>query len=145
MAASVTIAIWYYNGQFYLPTTVRSLAGLIGFTTPVAVVPAAERARLVEAIELCAVAGNPTLSNADFRATTDTVLLDAMGLKIRQDFYTKTTRWAVVEEDGGWLLIPFKPGWMRGVEEDREHAVPLPAASFATAAADAMLAGIERG
>ncbi len=137
---STIIAVWHYHGQCYLPTVVRSLAGMTGFTTPVEVIPAAERARLVEAIELRAVAGNPTLSNADFRATTDTVLLDAMGLKVRQAFYTQTTRWSIVEEDGAWRLIPFKPGWMRGVEEDRANAVPLPAETFAAAAVERMLA-----
>lgn len=130
------IAVYYHDGHFYLPTCVRSLDGRIGRTGPVAVVPADDRAALVEAIELKAVAGNATVSNADFRATSDTVLLDAMRLPNRQAFYTKTQRWSIVEDEGAYTLIPFKPAPMRGVVEDAEHAVPLHPETFAIEAVD---------
>lgn len=140
MDATTIIAIYYYNGAFYLPTCVRSLAGMVGFTEPVAVIPAEDRAALVEAIELRAVAGNATVSNADFRATSDTVLLKAMHILSRQAFYTNTRRWSLVERDGAYTLIPYKAASIRGVVEDTAHAIPLNAPTFARDATEHLLA-----
>ncbi len=142
MEASV-IAIYYYDGNYYLPTCVRSLEGMTGFTEPIAIIPADDRAALAEAIELRAIAGNAILSRADFRATSDTVLLAAMRLTIRLHFYTGTQRWSIVEDNGAYTLIPFKPAPIRGVVEDVAHAVSLNPATFAVEATD--LINAQRG
>jgi hypothetical protein len=143
MSVSLVIAIYFYDGKFYLPTCVRSLEGMIGFTGPIAIVPADNRTAVIEEIELRAVAGNATVSRADFRNTTDNILVDAMRFPNRGAFYAKTKRWSIVEEDGSYTLIPFKPAPMRGVVEDREHALTLPAAGFAGEAVELICAQIE--
>jgi len=141
--ASLVIAIYYYDGRFYLPTCARSLEGRIGFTEPIAIIPADDRAALVEAIELRAVAGNATLSRADFRNTTDEMLVTAMRFPNRQAFFTQTQRWSIIEEDGAYTLIPFKLAPMRGVTEDFDHAIPLSPATFAIEAIDHICAQIK--
>ena len=118
MAASLVIAVYYYDGHFYLPTCVRSLDGRVGITEPIAIVPADDRAALAEAIELKAIAGNATLSNADFRAASDSPLLAAMRLPNRQAFYTRTHRWSIVE-DGG-IIYP-DPLQTRGTPRRRRR------------------------
>jgi hypothetical protein len=140
MPASLVIAVYYYAGHFYLPTCVRSLTGIIGFAEPLAVVPEADQVTLVEEIALRAIASNATWTNADFRTTTDNGLIDAMRLPNRQAFFTRTRRWAIVEEDGAYTLIPFMPARLRGVVEDPAHAVPLNAATFAADAAAHLIA-----
>ena len=144
MQASTVITIYYYDGHFYLPTCVRSMAGLLGVTGPIAVIPADDRTALAEAIELRAVAGNATLSNADFRAASDNVLQAAMHLPNRQAFYTGTQRWSIVEDDGAYTLIPFKPAPLRGIVEDHEHAITLHAATFAGEAVEHICAQLGR-
>jgi hypothetical protein len=130
MAVSLVVAIFYYDGQFYLPTCVRSLQGMLGMTEPLDIVAADDRAGLTEAVELRAVAGNATLTNAVFRETTDDILRAAMRLPNRGAFYAQSARWDLVEEDGAYALVPFKPGPFRGVVEDREHAVVLSPGGF---------------
>ncbi|MHB9129630.1 MAG: hypothetical protein ACYDBB_00890 [Armatimonadota bacterium] len=136
MEASLVIAIYYYDGYFYLPTCVRSVDGLTGMAEPIVVVPADDRSALAEEIELKAIAGNPALSRADFRATSDNKLLAVMRLPNRQAFFTRTQRWSIVEDGGVYTLFPFKPAAFRGVVEDVEHAVMLSAAAFAAEAAE---------
>ncbi|HEY3378675.1 MAG TPA: hypothetical protein VGL77_14405 [Armatimonadota bacterium] len=134
MAVSLVIAVYYYDGYFYVPTCVRALDGRVGITAPITTVAADDRAALAEAIELHAVAGNATLSNADFRNASDSALLAAMHLPNRQSFYTKTQRWSIVEDGGVYTLIPFKAAALRGVVEDSAHAVTLNPATFASEA-----------
>jgi len=138
------IAVYYYDGHFYLPTCVRSMTGMVGITDPITTIAADNRAALAEAIELKAIAGNATLSNADFRAASDTALLAAMRLPNRQAFYVKAQRWSIVEDDGVYTLIPFKPAVLRGVVEDTEHAVKLDAATFAEKAIEQIYGQIGR-
>jgi hypothetical protein len=110
--------------------------GRVGISEPIAIIAADDRVALAAEIELKAVAGNATLSNADFRATSDNLLLAAMHLPNRQAFYSKTQRWSIVEENGTLTLIPYKPATLRGVVEDIEHAVTLHPAAFAMEAVE---------
>ena len=136
MEVATVIAVYYYDGLFYLPTCVRSLEGMLGMTEPIAIVAVDDRTALAEAIELKAISGNATLANADFRATSDNILLAAMHLPNKQAFYTSTQRWCIIEDGGAFTLIPFKPAAIRGVVEDVEHAVTLNPATFASEAVE---------
>ena len=138
MAASLIIDIYYYEENFYLPTVVRSLSGMVSVTDPIAIVPADDRAALTEEIELRAIAGNATLTNADFRVTSDNKVVDAMRLPNRISFFTRAKRWTIVEEDGVYTLFPYKPAPMRGVVRDVEHAMTLNPATFAKEAIEHM-------
>lgn len=140
--ASTVIAVFYYDGHFYLPTCVRSLDGMVGITEPIAIIPAQDEAALAEAIELRAVSGNATLSNADFRAASDTALITAMHLPNRQAFYTQARRWSIIMEGDTFTLIPYKPAPLRGVVQDVEHAVGLNPSDFAKEAIDCLKAQI---
>jgi len=134
--SATVIAIYYYDGYFYLPACVRSLAGLLSITEPITIIPVNDRAALAEEIELKAAAGNATLSNADFRAASENSLQAAMHLPNRLAFLTKTRRWSLVEENGAYTLIPFKPAPLRGVVEDMEQAIVLDPATFAIEASE---------
>jgi len=140
--ASTVIAVFYYDGRFYLPTCVRSLDGMVGITEPIAIIPAHNEAALADAIELRAVSGNATLSNAEFRAASDTALIAAMRLPNRQAFYTQARRWSIVMEGETFMLIPYKPAPIRGVVQDVEHAVELKPSTFAKEAVDCLTAQI---
>ena len=136
MDASLQIAVFYYDGAYYLPTVVRSVDGVVGIDDQIVVVPAGDRAKLAEEIELKAVAGNPTLTRADFRATSDNSLITLLRFPNRQAFFTNTRRWSITERDGQYQLIPFKPASFRGVIEDYDRAESLNPATFANEAAE---------
>lgn len=144
MEISLLIAVYYYDGRFYVPTCVRSLDGRFGITDPFTIIPAHDRVALEEEIELKAIAGNATLSNAAFRAASDNVLVTAMGLPNRQAFYTRALRWSIIENDGEYQLIPFKPASLRGVVEDMDNAISLMSTDFTALAVDHMMAKIKQ-
>jgi hypothetical protein len=130
MDSSLLIAVFYYDGHYYLPNCVRSVDGMIGITEPIVIVAADDHTRLAEEIELKAIAGNSTVSRADFRTMSDKGLLAAMHIANRQMFYTKAQRWSLIEHDGVFTLIPFKPAALRGIVEDVVSAVTLNPATF---------------
>ncbi len=140
METPLVVDIFYYDGNFYLPTSVYSVDGVPGMSAPVAIIPATERATLAEAIEFKAIEGNATLSRADFRLFSEKALLAAMGLRSRTSFFELTKRWAIVARGDGYVLYPHKPSEIRGVVRDEARAESLPAATFAADAAARMLA-----
>lgn len=144
MEATQVITIYYYDGNFYLPTNIRSVDGILGMAKPIAVAPADDRAKLAEEIELKAIAGNPTVTRADFRAHSNNVLLAATHLPTWQAFYDHTQRWSITESNGAYTLTPFKPAPFRGVVEDPDHAVGLDAANFVDEAIDGICAQLKR-